>query len=60
LRTEEELDAIFAATGYPAGPLTGAPAVHVVGMNESVRGGLFELSCDARRVARTIARDLRP
>ena len=55
-----EFDAILAATGYRPGPLTGATGVHVVGMHESVRGGIFELSHDARRVARRIARELRP
>ncbi len=58
--TSGDFDAIVVATGYRVGPHVDTPGVHAVGMRESVRGGLFELSRDARSVARAIARELHP
>jgi cation diffusion facilitator CzcD-associated flavoprotein CzcO len=47
-----EFDAIVAATGYRPGlRLADAPGLYRVGFRESVRGALFEINKESRRVA---------
>jgi putative flavoprotein involved in K+ transport len=71
---EERFDIVIAATGFrtslpdllddgrldPAAAASDGlpPGLHLVGFRESIRGGLFEIRHESRRVARAIARSL--